>query len=84
MKDYKKKPSIIINPQGYVVTRSVAYDEMVNKDFFSSIIELIQHFPLQVSMFGNPQMILTYIRYPKLILKNFFSTIKLIIFFIYI
>ena len=47
MKDYKKKPSIIINPQGYVVTRSVAYDEMVNKDFFSSIIELIQHFPLQ-------------------------------------
>jgi hypothetical protein len=47
LKDYKKKPSIIINPQGYVVTRSVAYDEMVNKDFFSSIIELIQHFPLQ-------------------------------------
>ena len=44
LKDYKKKPAIIINPQGYVVTRSVAYDEMVNENFFSFIIELIQHF----------------------------------------
>jgi len=34
LKDYQKKPDIIIDPRGYGDTRGTAYDEMVNEDFF--------------------------------------------------
>ena len=44
LKDYEKKPVIIIDSQGYGDTRGTAYDEMVNEAFrfvFSSVIDHI-------------------------------------------
>ena len=44
LKDYQKKPVIIIDSQGYGDTRGTAYDEMVNEAFrfvFSSVIDHI-------------------------------------------